>query len=83
LLISFGNVKLTSFNFIVRGGIRISYKEEVFYYKGGEARAYVAQRGDRSLILGDIQSQAGSGSEHLMELWVSLIHCRAVGSDGH
>jgi len=43
-------------------------KEKVFYNKGGEALAQVAQRGDGCPILGDTQGQAGWGSEHLIEL---------------
>ena len=44
----------------------------VFYHQGGEAVAQVAQRGGGCPIPGDTQGQAGWGSEHLMELWVSL-----------
>ena len=44
----------------------------MFYHQGGEALAQVAQRGGGCPIPGDTQGQAGWGSEHLMELWVSL-----------
>ena len=37
-----------------------------------EALAQVAQRCSGCLIPGDTQGQAGQGSEHLMELWMSL-----------
>jgi len=39
-----------------------SYKEEVFYSKGDEAVAEVAQRGGKCPVPGDIQGQAGPGS---------------------
>ena len=51
---------------------KFGYKEEVFYGKGGEALAQVARRGSGCPFLGDFQDQAGWGSEHLMELYVSL-----------
>ena len=38
-------------------------KEEVFYNEGGEALGQVAQRGGRYLVPGDIQGEAGPGSE--------------------
>ena len=38
-------------------------KEEVFYSKGGEALEQVAQRGGGCPIPGDVQGQAGWGSE--------------------
>ena len=50
----------------------MGYKEKVFYSKGREALAHVAQRGGGCFIPGDTQGQAGQGSEYLMELWVSL-----------
>ena len=43
-----------------------------FYTKGVEALAQVTQRAGGCPILGDIQGQAGWGSDHLMELWVPL-----------
>ena len=48
------------------------YKEKVFYSESGEALAQVAQRGGGCPIPKDTQHQARWGSEHLMELWVSL-----------
>ena len=36
------------------------------------ALAQLAQRSGGCPVLGDTQGQAGRGSEHLMELWVSL-----------
>ena len=38
-----------------------------------EALAQIAQRGGRCPITADTQGEAGWGSEHLMELWVSLL----------
>ena len=55
-----------------REEIQIAYKKIAFYCKGGEALAQVAQRGGGCPIPGDTQGQAGRGSEHLMELQVSL-----------
>jgi len=53
----------------------------VFYSEGSEALAQVAQRGGCS-VPGDIQSQAGPGSEH-SDLAVGIpVHCRRVGLDG-
>ena len=40
----------------------------MFYNKGIEALAQVAQRCDECPVLGHTQGQAGWGSEHLMEL---------------
>jgi len=58
------------------------YKEKVFYSKGGEALAQAAQRRGGCSILGGTQGQAGEGSEHLMELWVSLCIVEGCGLDG-
>jgi len=55
-----------------RGQIQTGYKEKVFYHKSSEAVEQVAQRCGGWPIPGDIQSQAGRGFEHLIELWVSL-----------
>ena len=46
----------------------MGYKEKVFYSKGREALAHVAQRGGGCFIPGDTQGQAGQGSEYLVEL---------------
>jgi len=43
-----------------------------FSSKGGEALAQVAQRGGGCPIPGDTRGQAGWGSEHLIELLMSL-----------
>ena len=51
-----------------REKIQTGYKEEVFYSKGGEALAQVAQRGARCPIPGYTEVQAERGSEHLMGL---------------
>ena len=48
---------------IKRGEIHIGHKEEVFYDKCSEALANVGQRGSGWPILGNIQGQAGLGSE--------------------
>ena len=48
--------------------IYIENKEEIFYNKDGEAVELVAQRVGGSPIPGDIQGQAGWGSEHLLQL---------------
>lgn len=79
LLINFGNVKLASFNFIVRGEIQISYKKEVFHYKGSAAQAQIVQKGGGSLILGNIQGQTEPGSEHLICLQMSLLIAGELG----
>ena len=50
------------------------------YNKGNEA--LVAQRGDGCSVPGDIQGQAGQGSEH-PDLAVGVpVHYRGVGLDG-
>ena len=54
-------------------------KKKGFFSKGdGEAPTQVAQRGGGYPIPGDTQGQAGRGSEHLMELWVSLFTAREL-----
>ena len=47
---------------------------------GGEALAWVAQRGSGSP--GDIQGQAGPGSEQAAGALGVPAHCRGVGLDG-
>jgi len=42
---------------------KFRYKDENFYSEGGETLAQVAWRGGRCPIPGDIQGQAGRGSE--------------------
>ena len=46
--------------------------KNVFYNKSGEALAQVAQGDVGCPVPGDIQSQAGRGSEHPMELKMSI-----------
>ena len=50
----------------------------MFYSEGCEAVEQVAQRSGGSPILGDVEGQAGWGSGHLMELWVSLLIAGAL-----
>ena len=64
-----------------RGHIQIGCKEEVFYNKGSEALAQVAQRGGGCPTFGDGQSQAGWGSEQLDLAVAVLVHCRGAGLD--
>jgi len=65
-----------------REEIYIGYKEEGFYNKGGEELEQVARRGGGCPIPGNTQGQAGRGSEHLMELWLSLFIAGHFGPDG-
>ena len=51
---------------------RLGMRKKGFYNQGGETLAEADQRGGGCPIPGDTQGQAGWGSEHLMELWVSL-----------
>ena len=56
--------------------------EGFFYNKDGEALEQVSQRCDGYSVLGDIQGQAGPGSEQ-SDLAVGVpVHCRKVGLDG-
>ena len=56
--------------------------EKSFYNMDGEAMGQVAQRGGGCPIPGDIQDQAGQGSEQ-PDLGVDVsVHCRGVGLDG-
>ena len=65
------------------GEILTRYKEGIFYNKGGMALKQVTQRApwSGSPILGDIQGQAGSGSEHSDLAVDVLAHCKGVGLD--
>jgi len=59
--------------------IYIGCKEKVVYNKDGEALEQVAQRCGGSHVPGDIQGQAGQGSEH-PDLPVGVpVHCKRVG----
>ena len=55
---------------------------EVFYSEGDEALAQAAQRGGGCSAPADRQGQAGQGSEHLMELWVSLCTAEVLAKEG-
>ena len=53
----------------------------IFYDKSNEALEQVAQRGGGCYVSGDIQGQAGWGSEQ-PDLPVGVpVHCRGVGPD--
>jgi len=54
------------------------YKEKVFYNEVGEVLDQVAQRGGRCPIPGNIQSQAGLGSEQ-PDLVVKMSHSLQEG----
>ena len=51
-------------------------------HKDGEALAQVAQRGGRNPVPGDIQGQAGQGTEQPHLAVGVLVHCREVGLGG-
>ena len=54
------------------------YKEEIFCKEGGETLTQIAQRGGRCLNPGNIQGEAGWGSEQ-PDLVVDVpAHCRGV-----
>jgi len=55
------------------GRFRLGIREVFFCNKGSEALAQVAQRCGGCSVPGHIQGQAGWGSEHLIELGVSLL----------
>ena len=61
-----------------RGEIQIGYKEEDFYYQGGEALKQDAQRGGGCPILRDTKCQAGRGSEQPDVAVGVPVHCREV-----
>ena len=48
------------------GRFRLDIRKKFSYNKSGEAVAKVAWRGDGCSVSGDIQGQAGWGSEHLI-----------------
>ena len=50
--------------------------------KDGEALAQVAQGGGRNPVPGDIQGQAGQGSEQSDGAAHVSVHCRGVEPDG-
>jgi len=55
--------------------------EGFFYNKDGEALEQVSQRCDGYSVLGDIQGQAGPGSERPDVAIHVSVHCRIVGLD--
>ena len=59
----------------------VGYKEEAFYGKGGEALEQIALRCGGCPDLGDIQSQAGRGSEHPVIAVGVPVRCRGFGLD--
>jgi len=61
--------------------IQARYKEEILYCETGEALEQVAQRGGRCPIPGNIQGQAGRGSEQPGLGEDVPAHCRGVGLD--
>ena len=65
-----------------RNNRKVVHKEKLFYSKGGEALAQVAQRGGGCPIPADAQSQAGGGCEQPDVAVGAPVHCRGVGSDG-
>jgi len=54
---------------------------EIFYDKGGETLAQIAQRGGGGPIPGNIQGQVGRGSEQPDLVEDVPAHCRGVGLD--
>jgi len=54
-------------------------KEGMFYKKGGETLAQVAQRGNGGPIPGNLQGQVGRGSEQPDPLEDVPAYCRGVG----
>ena len=58
------------------------YKEEIFYDEDGETVKQATQRGGGCPIPGNIQGQAGQGSEQSDLVEDVPAHCRWVGLDG-
>ena len=59
--------------------IQTTYKEEIFYNESGETLRQVAQRGGRCPTPGNIQGQAGWGSEQ--PALVEDAYCTGVALD--
>jgi len=59
----------------------LRYKEEIFYNEDGETLAKVAQIGGRGPIPGNIQGQAGWGSEQPDLVEDVPANCRGLGLD--
>ena len=57
------------------------YEEDIFYNKGGETLAQIAQRGGRCPIPGNIQIQVGWGSVQPDLVEDVPAHCKGVGLD--
>ena len=62
--------------------IRLDIRKIFFMIRVSEALAQVAQRGGGCPIPGDIQGQAGQGSEQPDPAVGVPVQCRAVGPDG-
>ena len=63
------------------GRFRLDIRKFFFYDEGGETLEQVAQTGDRCPMHGNIQGQAGQGSEQ-PDLVVDVPgHCSGVGLD--
>ena len=54
------------------------YKEEIFYHEGGGTLEQIAQRVSEGPIPGNIQSQAGQGSEQPGLVEDIPAHCRCL-----
>jgi len=63
------------------GRFRLDIRKTLFHNEGGEALAQVAQRGGGCPIPGNIQGQAGRGSEQPGLVEDVPAHCRGVGLD--
>ena len=61
------------------GGFRLDIRKMFFYDEGCETLQQVAQRGGRCPIPGNIQGQAGLGSEQPGLVEDVPTHCREVG----
>jgi len=55
--------------------------KEIFYQEGGETMEQIAQRGSGVPVPGDIQGQAGRGSEQPGLVEDVPAYCRGVGLD--
>jgi len=57
------------------------YKKEILYCEGGEALEQVAQRGGKCPSPGNVQGQAGWGSEKFDLVEDVPAHCRGIELD--
>jgi len=62
-------------------GFTLDIRKKFLYDEGGETLAQVAQRGGRCPIPGNIQGQAGQGSEQPDLLEDVAAYCSGVGLD--